>query len=62
MPARIISVVDAFDVVTETRPYHAGESIVRAMDELRWGRGTQFDPHVVDAFFEGLNMAQREAI
>jgi response regulator RpfG family c-di-GMP phosphodiesterase len=59
MAARIVAVVDAFDAITETRIYHAGESIVHALEELRRGRGTHFDPAVVDAFFEVLNSVQR---
>jgi len=57
--ARIVTVADAFDAVTETRIYHAGESPVRALEELQRGRGTHFDPTVVDAFFEVLKAAQR---
>jgi len=57
--ARIVTVADAFDAVTETRVYHAGEGPVRALEELQRGRGTHFDPKVVDAFFEVLQAAQR---
>ncbi|HZT07490.1 MAG TPA: HD domain-containing phosphohydrolase [Chloroflexota bacterium] len=57
--ARIVTVADAFDAVTETRVYHAGESPVRALEELKRGRGTHFDPNVVDAFFDVLQSAQR---
>jgi len=57
--ARIVTVADAFDAVTETRIYHAGESPVRALEELQRGRGTHFDPKVVDAFFDVLRAAQR---
>jgi putative nucleotidyltransferase with HDIG domain len=56
--ARIVAVVDAFDAMTETRVYHAGESVVHAFEELRRGRGSHFDPAVVDAFFAVLNAVQ----
>jgi len=60
--ARIVSVVDAFDAITETRVYHTGESAVRALEELRRCRGAQFDPKVVDAFFEVLHVAQHALV
>jgi len=60
--ARIVTVVDAFDAMTESRPYHAAMSIVRALEELQWNKGTQFDPRVVDAFFEVLHAVQRTPV
>jgi HD-GYP domain-containing protein (c-di-GMP phosphodiesterase class II) len=62
LPARIVTVADAFDAVTETRVYHPGESVVRALEELQRGRGTHFDPEVVDAFFEVLHAVRRVAV
>jgi response regulator RpfG family c-di-GMP phosphodiesterase len=52
LAARIVAVVDAFDAVTQPGVYRAGESSARAMEELLDGRGSQFDPDVVDAFRE----------
>lgn len=60
--ARIVTVADVFDAVTETRVYHAGESVVRALEVLQRGRGAQFDPRVVDAFFEVLHAVRRVAV
>ncbi len=48
--ARIMAVVDAFEAMTLGRPYKKVLSINEAMGELRYHRGTQFDPLVVDAF------------
>jgi response regulator RpfG family c-di-GMP phosphodiesterase len=48
---RIASVADAFDAMTSARPYRSGLAIERALNELRTGRGVQFDPEIVDAFF-----------
>ena len=59
MAARIVTVADVFDAVTENRPYHAGESVVHALDELRKGAGSQFDPKVVDAFFDVLHVVHQ---
>jgi HD-GYP domain-containing protein (c-di-GMP phosphodiesterase class II) len=48
--ARVLSVADAFQAMTEARPYHAPRSEGEALAELRRGAGTQFDPQVVEAF------------
>ena len=50
LPARIISVVDAYDAMTTTRPYRSAFGRERAISTLREGAGTQFDPEVVEAF------------
>jgi HD-GYP domain-containing protein (c-di-GMP phosphodiesterase class II) len=50
LPARVFSVVDAFDAMTTDRPYRAAMSTERAMAELGRMAGTQFDPDVVAAF------------
>ena len=54
--ARIVSVVDAFDVITNDRPYAAARTADFAIEELRRQRGTQFDPDTVDAFVAVLGM------
>jgi putative two-component system response regulator len=48
--ARIICIVDAFDAMTTTRPYREAMPIARALDQLREGRGAQFDPDLTDLF------------
>ncbi|MEA2621605.1 MAG: cyclic di-GMP phosphodiesterase [Chloroflexota bacterium] len=48
--ARIVTVVDSYDAIVNDRPYRAGRSPEEAMDELRRGRGSQFDPDVVELF------------
>lgn len=50
VPARVFSVVDAFDAMTTDRPYRAALGVERAVDELVRMSGTQFDPEVVAAF------------
>ncbi len=37
--------------MTTERPYSVALSVDRAAEEIRNGRGTQFSPDVVDAFF-----------
>jgi HD-GYP domain-containing protein (c-di-GMP phosphodiesterase class II) len=48
--ARIFSVVDAFDAMTNERPYRAAMKIDDALDEIKRCTGSQFDPLVVEAF------------
>ena len=50
LAARIVAIADTFDVVTHSRPYHHRESIAVAHDIIVEGRGTQFDPELVDLF------------
>jgi len=37
--------------MTTDRPYHRGLTLEESFREVRNGRGTQFAPEVVDAFF-----------
>jgi putative nucleotidyltransferase with HDIG domain len=48
--ARIIAVADAFDAMTSDRVYRAALPVDVAFAELAKGRGTQFDPQIVDVF------------
>lgn len=48
--ARIAAVADSFDAMTSHRPYRKALSIKEALDELNRGKGTQFDPKIVDVF------------
>lgn len=51
LEARIFAIADTLDAVTSDRPYRKGQSFKKAFDEIEKGRGTQFDPYIVDAFF-----------
>ncbi len=48
--ARIVSVADAFDAMTSDRSYRPRFTLIKALSELENGKGTQFDPDIVDAF------------
>jgi diguanylate cyclase (GGDEF)-like protein len=50
--ARLIAVCDAWAAMLAERPYHEPRSIEVAREELRRGRGTQFDPDMVDLFLD----------
>jgi HD-GYP domain-containing protein (c-di-GMP phosphodiesterase class II) len=46
--ARITAIADTFDAVAQTRPYHRGAGSKAALRVIAEGRGTQFDPELVD--------------
>jgi putative two-component system response regulator len=50
--ARIVSVVDAFDVMRSGRPYADALPHEEIIDELRRQRRRQFDPEIVDTLLE----------
>jgi cyclic di-GMP phosphodiesterase len=52
LAARIFAVADALDAITSDRPYRPTRSWEEARLELLQGRGSHFDPSVVDAFLE----------
>jgi putative two-component system response regulator len=47
---RIVAVADVFDALTSERPYKKAWEVERALEFLREGSGTHFDPRCVDAF------------
>ena len=47
----IVGLSDAWDAMTTDRPYQRALKLEDAFKEVRNGRGTQFAPEVVDAFF-----------
>ncbi len=47
---RIFSLGDSFSAMVTDRPYRRALSLEVALDEIERGRGTQFDPELVDAF------------
>lgn len=61
LAARIFSVVDTFDAITNDRPYRRAQPLEHALGEIRKGAGTQFDPAVVQAFIELLTETRAAA-
>ncbi len=61
LEARIFSIADTLDAITSDRPYRKGQSFRAAFDEIERFRGTQFDPHVVDAFLSVSEEKWRQA-
>lgn len=54
LEASIVAVVDAFDAMTTNRVYRNALSIDEGVQELIRGKGSQFNPNIVDAFLEIL--------
>ncbi len=52
LECRIIAIADAYDAMTNDRPYRKALSKAAAVIELRKGAGTQFDPALVELFIE----------
>jgi HD-GYP domain-containing protein (c-di-GMP phosphodiesterase class II) len=46
--ARIVSIADAFDALTSTRPYRKGVDATLAVATLKIEQGTQFDAHLLE--------------
>ena len=56
--ARILAVADVVNAMTHHRPYRPAFSLKDAMEEIKKGRGTIYDPQVVDACLEVLEGKQ----
>ncbi len=50
LPSRMVAVCDAFDAMTHPRAYRSAATLDTALEELRRGSGTQFDPGVIETF------------
>ncbi len=58
--SRIISVVDAYDAMTQDRPYRKAMTQEEAIVEIKKNSGTQFDPEVVGFFLESIEERLKE--
>ena len=52
---RIVALADVYDALSSKRVYKEAWNEEDVLAEIRKGRGTQFDPELVDIFFERLN-------
>ncbi len=50
--ARVISIIDAYDVMAHDRPYSKAISKEEALAEIKSCAGSQFDPELVEVFVE----------
>jgi HD-GYP domain-containing protein (c-di-GMP phosphodiesterase class II) len=66
LPARVVAIADSFDAITHRRRYSHARSFADATRAISDGRGTQFDPELVDLFLtppvrSQIEKAMREA-
>lgn len=52
LPGRMLAIVDVYDALVSDRPYKKAFSHDKAVEIIAEGRGTQFDPELVDVFLE----------
>jgi putative two-component system response regulator len=55
LSGRICTLADVFDALTSDRPYRPALSNEEALEIMREGRGTQFDPRLFDVFLAHLD-------
>lgn len=55
LSARVVCIIDAWDAMTGKRAYRNQLSYIQAIDELKRGQGTQFDPSLVNEFIRFMN-------
>ncbi len=60
LPGRIVAVADAYDAMTNDRPYRKARPVAEALETLRRGAGGQWDQSVVEVF-EDISRA-RESV
>lgn len=53
--ARIMAVSDVFDALTSARVYKQALAVDEAIDAMRRGRATHFDPAIIDAFDDNID-------
>jgi putative nucleotidyltransferase with HDIG domain len=53
--ARVVSIADAFDAMTSSRSYRSALSIEEAYSRIIEGKGTQFDPDLVEVFIKSFS-------
>ncbi|MDP1808402.1 MAG: HD-GYP domain-containing protein [Actinomycetota bacterium] len=61
LPARILTVADAYDAMTSPRPYRSAMPIDIACRELISCSGSQFDPAVVAAFLQSIGYHEKSS-
>jgi HD-GYP domain-containing protein (c-di-GMP phosphodiesterase class II) len=57
---RIFAVADSFDALTSNRPYRQALSREYAIEVIKRGSGSQYDPDIVRAFLEVMAQESRE--
>jgi len=60
MAPRITALADVFDALTHKRPYKEAWPVARALEEIAYLKGHQFDPQITDLFLALIPRLQRE--
>ena len=55
LAGRVVAVADVFDALRSKRPYKPPLTMEQTVDIIRSGRGTHFDPQVVDVLLDNLD-------
>ena len=56
MEGRIAAIADVFDALTTNRVYRRAYPLGEALEIMKAGRGDQFDPRLLDTFFDSMDM------
>jgi HD-GYP domain-containing protein (c-di-GMP phosphodiesterase class II) len=60
--ARVVAIADSFDAITHRRRYSHARSFSEATRAIEEGRGTQFDPELVEIFLSPPVLAKIEEV
>lgn len=59
LSARIFAIVDVWDALRSDRPYRPAWTDEEALEEIKRGKGTHFDPIVVETFIDLIELEKR---
>ena len=59
LEGRIAAIADVFDAVTTNRVYRKAYTLGESLEIMRQGRGTHFDPELLDIFFDSMDLVLR---
>jgi diguanylate cyclase (GGDEF)-like protein/putative nucleotidyltransferase with HDIG domain len=54
--ARVLTVADSFDAMTNQRPYQKVKTFEEAFEEIQRCKGAHFDPYIADKFIEAIKL------
>ncbi|MGC8668014.1 MAG: bifunctional diguanylate cyclase/phosphohydrolase [Chthonomonadales bacterium] len=60
--ARILAVADAYDAMVSPRAYRPKRTSEEALEQIRQGAGSAFDPTIVEAFLKAIDRVQTRLV